>query len=1331
MRRRSDDFINATHILKVAGLSKPNRTKILEREVILGTHEKIQGGYGKIPKDAGRELAIRFRVLEGVLPLLEFNPDVDKLGPRPPRPRLIRRTKAEMAAQQALKAVRRAEAAARSRSRGRAKYYAAVTPPGSKDSPSYPYPIPPDGALSAAIVAAPDDDDDDDDLVYDQDLDDDLDDDDDGNVDASGHYDPHPNGLPHAAGPAADSDPADPHASGGHTAAVAARRASVFLGIRVQRPRSRKQLTSAIVSDDDDNDNDNDNDDDDDDDDYNNNTNQAADAALAHAQAAHAARHAVEYVTDPASALDTTTADQHTAYSSWLEAPLGVIRIDDDEDGDYVPDLPWSDLPSPARGPSPNDAGLSDPAADSASFTDPSLSHGGGYGYGNARYPAIDGDADPDGLSRPHRSSTAGSADPQIHHLQHHHIPSNNELPQHRPSRPASRRTLPDNDDMDQSVVMQRTPAPTRPVTPAQAHAHAHAPMTAPPTVARPIAGLKIKRLGAVSNPSSQSSALAAAQPAAASSPAIAPSAAPGSPSAQDSYANRRPTISAIPELSGPAAAASARRRASSRAASAVHRTLFDHNDAMVEDVGGMQDSADAPFGDPDSLWDEFMGGDAAAAEAAAGRNRRAGTLAPIHRPRRTASRRGHPVAPRVSRNPWPGLADHVRLLAPAASMPRYVACTAPAERRRRILVAMAAQPDEFVADLVDYMRDPACPTGIDVGMRLDDLGNTPLHWAAAFGRVHIVHVLLGLGADPSCTAADGATPLMRAVSASSAYSHNAFPDLFHLLRASVFECDKDSRTALHCIAGLSRSRSSRRIAHYYAYYLLQYLESLRSATRARKPREAAMAAVAAAPVEPFLNRIDASGNTALHLAVKLRDCRLAHMLLRAGADPDVLDTLGDTPADIAQALPTMSAVFAREHFVDALLLDSLSDAPNSPVSQAPLSPRMPAFEEDRAMDVLERLQQTCPFTLSESAYRHVMHSDAPLVASALHGARFDVAELARSQTSLERVLAEAAAVFDALDASAASAASNAAASSRKTSASASTSTSASTSAGLATTSRLSVRYHRADTPALRDMAASLAATAVSRLDSFAAIASSLRRVPDVQVAAHATEQHGATVQADADAAAILVSAALASMQVSTAAPRIDACSTLEKRQISVDAVQPVPKRMRLEETAGSLGGADAALAHLGSAAGDGAVTPAAMANHDASRDTEPSDLMQANAAALIDAANLTSSVSTGGISPAPASSSTSVASSPSSMSSQSTSSSSSSSPVTAAPIVTRRAAQAVTAMKQRLDMLRSRVAQSEAGLVGLRREFAGMAAARRGKDAHFVAAIAGLVELA
>lgn len=47
MRRKTDNWINATHILKVAGMEKGKRTRVLERELHHQEHEKVQGGFGK------------------------------------------------------------------------------------------------------------------------------------------------------------------------------------------------------------------------------------------------------------------------------------------------------------------------------------------------------------------------------------------------------------------------------------------------------------------------------------------------------------------------------------------------------------------------------------------------------------------------------------------------------------------------------------------------------------------------------------------------------------------------------------------------------------------------------------------------------------------------------------------------------------------------------------------------------------------------------------------------------------------------------------------------------------------------------------------------------------------------------------------------------------------------------------------------------------------------------------------------------------------------------------------------------------------------------------
>ncbi|KAI8908969.1 Dna-binding domain of Mbp1, partial [Gorgonomyces haynaldii] len=77
MRRMADNYMNATQILKVAGFSKPKRTKILEKEILEGTHEKVQGGYGKyqgtwIPLETSKELAERYQITEVIGEILNF-----------------------------------------------------------------------------------------------------------------------------------------------------------------------------------------------------------------------------------------------------------------------------------------------------------------------------------------------------------------------------------------------------------------------------------------------------------------------------------------------------------------------------------------------------------------------------------------------------------------------------------------------------------------------------------------------------------------------------------------------------------------------------------------------------------------------------------------------------------------------------------------------------------------------------------------------------------------------------------------------------------------------------------------------------------------------------------------------------------------------------------------------------------------------------------------------------------------------------------------------------------------------------------------------------------
>lgn len=78
MRRRKDSWLNATQILKVAGIEKGKRTKVLEKEILSGEHEKVQGGYGRyqgtwISYGRGVEFARQYGVEALLRPLFEYD----------------------------------------------------------------------------------------------------------------------------------------------------------------------------------------------------------------------------------------------------------------------------------------------------------------------------------------------------------------------------------------------------------------------------------------------------------------------------------------------------------------------------------------------------------------------------------------------------------------------------------------------------------------------------------------------------------------------------------------------------------------------------------------------------------------------------------------------------------------------------------------------------------------------------------------------------------------------------------------------------------------------------------------------------------------------------------------------------------------------------------------------------------------------------------------------------------------------------------------------------------------------------------------------------------
>lgn len=187
-----------------------------------------------------------------------------------------------------------------------------------------------------------------------------------------------------------------------------------------------------------------------------------------------------------------------------------------------------------------------------------------------------------------------------------------------------------------------------------------------------------------------------------------------------------------------------------------------------------------------------------------------------------------------------------------------------------------------FIADgeaqVPSILTEP--PPGLDVNVRIDSAGHSPLHWAAALGRTRVLKLLLSAGANPDFRNHSGQTALMRAASFPNCYDRRMFHHVYEALRETTLNVDDNNRHILHYIADLGLSQGRLHAARYYMETVLTRLEEDPLTLKA------------------LINSQDVEGDTPITMAARCRSKRMVKALSSAGADPDIKNRDGKSARD-------------------------------------------------------------------------------------------------------------------------------------------------------------------------------------------------------------------------------------------------------------------------------------------------------------------------------------------------------------------------------------------------------------------------------------------------
>lgn len=171
-------------------------------------------------------------------------------------------------------------------------------------------------------------------------------------------------------------------------------------------------------------------------------------------------------------------------------------------------------------------------------------------------------------------------------------------------------------------------------------------------------------------------------------------------------------------------------------------------------------------------------------------------------------------------------------------------------------------------------------PSDLDVNVIIDDEGHTSLHWAAAMGRLKLVGILIGLGADIYRVNYKGQTALMRSVLFTNNFDAKSFLFLIDMLKKTIFNIDKKDQTVFHHVSATASWKGKVHASRYYMECLIETLSTNQS------------------ELISILNVQDVYGDTALSIAARIGNKKLVRLLMEAGASSEITNEEGMTAQD-------------------------------------------------------------------------------------------------------------------------------------------------------------------------------------------------------------------------------------------------------------------------------------------------------------------------------------------------------------------------------------------------------------------------------------------------